>query len=169
MIPLVLPPTEQFLRDDVIRGGMDLMFFAHTRHLAHADRHLAAIGLGRAHHRVLYFLARGPGMAVGDLLAILGVTKQSLGRVVKDLADQGLIVSRPGDRDRRQRLLSLTEAGDLLETKLFDELKQNMAQAYAASGGAAVLGYWTVSQNLMGDDARACSPGSRHQIERRRR
>jgi len=152
---LTLPPAGQFLRDDVIRAGMDLMFFAHTRHLAHADRHLAAMGLGRAHHRVLYFVARKPKLAVGELLAILGVTKQSLARILKDLTEKGLLASAPGERDRRQRLLCLTAEGSALEHELFDNLKQNMAYAYAQSGGAAVAGYWTVTQNLMGDEARA--------------
>lgn len=155
MTAITLPPPEQFLRDDVIRGGMDLMFFAHTRHLAHADAQLAGLGLGRAHHRVLYFLARKPDITVGDLLAILGVTKQSLGRVVKDLTQKRLLIARPGDEDRRQRLLSLTAEGRALEGELFDDLKQNMARAYSASGGAAVAGYWTVTQNLMGEEARA--------------
>jgi DNA-binding MarR family transcriptional regulator len=77
MHDVILPSRSQFLRDEAIRGGMDLLFFVNTRHLKHADDTLAAVGLGRAHHRVLYFLARRPAITVSALLAILGVTKQS--------------------------------------------------------------------------------------------
>lgn len=154
MTDIVLPPPELFLRDDVIRGGMDLMFFAHSRHLRHVDEELATRGLGRAHHRLLYFVGRKPGVTVGELLALLGVTKQSFGRVAKDLIDRGLLMQRAGERDRRTRLLSLTPEGEALERELFADLRANMAQAYSASGGAAVAGYWTVMQNLMGAEAR---------------
>ncbi|WP_375286220.1 MarR family winged helix-turn-helix transcriptional regulator [Sphingomonas sp.] len=109
---------------------MDLLFFAHRSHLAHADAELAARKLGRAHHRVLYFVGRYPDLSVSDLLKILGVTKQSLGRVTKDLSERGLIDARPGTRDRRQRLLTLTREGQDLETGLFEDLRRNMARAY---------------------------------------
>lgn len=155
MADLILPPAGQFLRDDVIRGGMDLMFFANTRHLQRADAELAKRGLGRAHHRALYFLARSPGISVGELLTILGVTKQSFGRIAKSLMQQGLMEQRAGDRDRRQRLLTLTEEGRALEHAIFAELHANMARAYRAADSAAVGGFWVVLQHLMGDEAQA--------------
>jgi hypothetical protein len=89
MSDILLPPRNQFLREDAIRGGMDLLFFANTRHLKHADEKLASLGLGRAHHRVLYFVKRKLDVAVADLLSVLAVTKQSLGRVSKDLQARG--------------------------------------------------------------------------------
>ena len=153
MTKILSPPPEQFLREDAIRGGMDLMFFAHSRHLQHADEELAKRGLGRAHHRVLYFLARKPDMPVSELLTILAITKQSFGRVANALTEQGLMEARPGERDRRQRLLRLTPEGMRLETCLFNVLHDNMAGAYAASGGQAVAGFWVVLQHLMGGDA----------------
>jgi DNA-binding MarR family transcriptional regulator len=134
---------------------MDLMFFAHSRHLRHADDELAKRGFGRAHHRVLYFLARKPDISVGDLLNILGITKQSFGRVSKALTEAGLMIQRPGDRDRRQRLLRLTDEGAALEHDIFVGLHANMSRAYAASGGEAVAGFWVVLQHLMGEEARS--------------
>lgn len=153
MTDVILPPSGQFLRDDVIRGGMDLMFFAHSRHLQHADEELATRGLGRAHHRAMYFLARKPDLSVGELLTILGITKQSFGRIAKSLTAQGLMVQRAGDRDRRQRLLSLTPEGLALEQAIFTQLHDNMARAYKASDSNAVAGFWIVLQHLMGDEA----------------
>lgn len=151
---IIIPPTELFLREAAVRGGTDLMFFAYSRHFRHADEELTNRGLGRAHHRVLYFVARKPDMTVGELLTILGIAKQSLARVARELTDKGLLAQRPGLRDRRQRLLSLTDEGTALERSLFDSLRRNMADAFAKSGGPAVAGYWTVMQNLMGAETR---------------
>ncbi|KKI19764.1 MarR family transcriptional regulator [Sphingomonas sp. 179-I 2A4 NHS] len=150
----LLPPPAQYLRDDAIRGGMDLMFFAHRSHLAHVDTELAKQNLGRAHHRVLYFLGRHPEISVSELLDVLSVTKQSLGRVMRDLMDRGLVSGRVGERDRRQKLLSLTDKGRALENALFEHLRSNMANAYQAAGETAVTGYWIVMQQLMRAEAR---------------
>ena len=79
---------------------------------------LATLGMGRAHHRVLHFVGRAPGIKVGELLAILDITKQSLGRVLTPLVEDGFVTQSPGRNDRRQRLLSLTEKGAALERKL---------------------------------------------------
>lgn len=154
MVDVLLPPPGQFLREDAIRGGMDLLLFANVHHLRRADEKLAELGLGRAHHRVLYFVGRRPDMAVSELLSILAVTKQSLGRVTKDLARKGLIEQHTSTRDRRRRLLRLTAAGAELERALFDVLHDNVARAYAASGGEAVAGFWTFMQHLIGEDGR---------------
>lgn len=133
---------------------MDLLLFAHKAHLRHADAELDAMGLGRAHHRCLYFVGRQPDLSVGDLLRLLGITKQSLGRVLGKLVKQGLIAQRVGDADRRQRLLRLTTSGAALEAQLFDGLHRNMSRAYVASGEDAVNGFWTMMQNLMSEDVR---------------
>lgn len=154
VIDLVLPPRDQFLREDAIRGGMDLLFFANTRHLKHADETLASLGLGRAHHRVLYFVRRKPDLTVTELLAILAITKQSFSRVSRELVSRGLMSQRTGDHDRRQRLMRLTPAGVVLEKTLFDDLHANVARAYAASGSEAVAGFWTVLQHLIGEEGR---------------
>lgn len=154
MTDLVTPPREQFLTEDAIRGGMDLLFFINTRHLRRADEKLAKLGLGRAHHRVLYFVARKPELSVSDLLMLLAVTKQSLGRITKDLTVNGLIEIKVGERDRRQRLLRLTSEGVALEHELFQDLRDNVARAYAAAGASAVGGFWVFAQHLIGDDGR---------------
>ncbi len=151
---IILPPRGQFLREKAIRGGMDLLFFANTRHLKRADDTLAARGLGRAHHRLLYFVARKPDIAVNGVLEILGVTKQSFARVSKDLMQGGLLEQRTGERDRRQRLLRLTPTGAAFERELFDQLHQNVASAYQSSGSDAVAGFWTVIQHLIGEEGR---------------
>lgn len=146
---IITPPPAQYLRTEAIRGGMDLLMFGHKSHLSRADEALAAKGLGRAHHRVLYVVARRPGESVGALLDALGITKQSLGRVLRDLTKQHLIETRTGERDRRTKLLHLTAEGEALEHELFDQLHANMSRAYADAGEHAVIGYWTLMQHLM--------------------
>lgn len=155
MPDILLPPQGQFLREDVIRGGMDLLLFTNTHHLKRADEKLASLKLGRAHHRVLYFVKRKPDLTVTELLTLLSITKQSFGRVAKELTSRGMIEQRKGEADRRHRLIRLTPAGVALEEALFDELHANVARAYAASGGVAVAGFWTVLQHLIGEEGRA--------------
>ena len=153
MYRIISPPPAQYLRTDAIRGGMDLLMFAHRSHLLHADQALAEHGLGRAHHRVLYVLSRNPGGTVSDILSILGITKQSFGRVMKDLQNKNMIEARVGEKDRRNKLVYLTAIGYELEQVLFDELDENMARAYGAAGETAVEGYWTLMQHLMSSAA----------------
>ena len=94
------------------------MFFAYRDFVGDPDEVLAKLGFGRAHHRVLHFVNRNPGIKVADLLDILKITKQSLGRVLKQLIDQGYIVQREGANDRRQRLLMSAPAGEALAMQL---------------------------------------------------
>lgn len=143
-----------FLHDAAIRRGMELMIFAQSRFVRSADEKLAEMGLGRAHHRAMYFIGRKPGITVGELLTLLGVTKQSLGRVMKDLVDRHLVQMRHGDRDRRHRLLSLTDTGSTLERALYEEQRDRMAKAYSHAGQDAVAGYWTVLEALIPEAAR---------------
>src|ERR1700689_2968704 len=102
------------LRWDII----ELLFFASRDFVGDADQELEAFGFGRAHHRVLHFVHRYPGLKVADLLDVLRITKQSLGRVLKQLLDEGYIVQRTGNNDRRQRLLFATPKGEALVAKL---------------------------------------------------
>ena len=97
-------PSAQFLREPELRRGLELLYFGHSHLTRSIDRGLAAEGLGRAHHRALYFIARKPDLTVSALLALLAITKQSLGRVLTELTQRGLVEIRPGERDRRQRL-----------------------------------------------------------------
>ncbi|WP_081987920.1 MarR family transcriptional regulator [Sphingomonas sp. 37zxx] len=144
-----------FLREPEIRKGVELLYFGYS-HLTRAiDEALAARGLGRAHHRALYFIARQPDLTVSELLALLAITKQSLGRVLNDLIERGLVEMRPGDRDRRQRLLRLTGEGTALETALFDQLRERLSAAYASAGQGAVGGFWAVLEGLIPETERA--------------
>ncbi len=102
------------LRWDVI----ELLFFAYRDFVGDADHELEAFGFGRAHHRVMHFVYRYPGLKVADLLDVLRITKQSLGRVLKQLLDEGYIVQKAGNNDRRQRLLFATAKGEALVAKL---------------------------------------------------
>lgn len=101
-------------------GLIELLFFAYRDFVSDPDAVLATFGFGRAHHRVVHFVTRNPGIRVADLLDILKITKQSLGRVLKQLIDGGYIEQRPGPRDRRQRLLFPTERGRVLAERLIE-------------------------------------------------
>ena len=143
------PANPLFLRDDDLRQGIELLFFAYRDFTAKADETLAQNGFGRAHHRVIYFVGRNPDMTVSDLLDILKITKQSLSRVLGQLVRQGFIVQKPGATDRRQRLLSLTELGADLERKLTEEQRALVARAYRAAGAEAVEGFRKVLTGLI--------------------
>jgi DNA-binding MarR family transcriptional regulator len=110
--------TEARQRDVPPFDLIELLFFAYRDFVGDADAVLAEFGFGRAHHRVLHFVNRNPGMKVAELLHILKITKQSLGRVLKQLLDEGYVEQKEGDRDRRQRLLFLTVKGEGLATRL---------------------------------------------------
>ncbi len=144
-----------FLREPELRRGMELLYFGNSHLTRCIDRGLAAQGLGRAHHRALYFIARRPDTTVSELLSLLAITKQSLGRVLGELAERGLVETRPGERDRRQRLLRLTEGGRALEAELFDALRERLSAAYARAGQAAVGGFWAVLEGLVPEGERA--------------
>jgi len=147
-------PSPLFLRETELRRGMELLYFGNS-HLTRAiDRGLAAQGLGRAHHRALYFVARQPDLTVSELLGLLSITKQSLGRVLGELTERGLIEVRPGERDRRQRLLRLSAEGTKLEGQLFDALRERLSAAYASAGQAAVGGFWAVLEGLIPESER---------------
>lgn len=135
--------------DDAIRRGIEAMFFAYRAFTADPDEILAERGYGRAHHRALHFIARRPGLTVTALLAVLGITKQSLNRVLRTLVDDGLVRSRTGPRDRRERLLDLTPAGAALEHRLAGVQRARMRLAYGAAGPEAVAGFLAVLEAMM--------------------
>jgi DNA-binding MarR family transcriptional regulator len=144
-----------FLREEEIRRGVELLYFGYGHLTRSIDEGLAAQGLGRAHHRALYFIARQPGLTVSALLKLLGITKQSLGRVLGDLGERALVEVRPGATDRRQRLLRLTAEGTKLEGALFEALRERMGHAYAEAGQGSVAGFWTVLEGLIPPEERA--------------
>jgi DNA-binding MarR family transcriptional regulator len=143
-----------FLREEELRQAQDMIFFANRDLVATADAMLAELGFGRAHHRALHFIGRNPNLPVGDLLHILGITKQSLARVLGPLVQKGFVAQTPGRHDRRQRLLALTPEGAALERRLFDLQRERLTAAFREAGGGAVEGFRRVLRGMMKDEAR---------------
>src|SRR5258705_5870039 len=136
----VVPNRPQPADDREAREGepiwdiIELLFFAYRDFVTEADDVLAKFGFGRAHHRVLHFVNRNPGMKVAELLDILKITKQSLGRVLKQLVDQGYVLQKEGASDRRQRLLYVTAKGETLAMKLAGLQTARVAHALSELG-----------------------------------
>ena len=143
-----------FLTDEQLRIGIEAMFFAYRGFTADPDRILAEKGYGRAHHRAIHFIHRSPGTTVNNLLAILGVTKQSLNRVLRTLIEDGLVSNTIGHKDRRERHLHLTEAGETLERVLSDAQRARMRSAFRSAGPEAVAGFRTVLEAMMDEEMR---------------
>jgi DNA-binding MarR family transcriptional regulator len=116
---------------------IELLFFAYRDFVSDPDDVLRNFGFGRAHHRVLHFVNRHPGMKVADLLDVLKITKQSLGRVLKQLVDQGYVIQKEGENDRRQRLLFVTNKGRALAMRLAGLQTARIARALAELGPGA--------------------------------
>src|SRR4051794_1370634 len=149
-----------FLREDELRQGIELLFYAYRDFTSEPDAILAQYGFGRAHHRVVYFVGRHPEMTVTELLGILKITKQSLSRVLSQLVEQGFVKQRAGERDRRQRLLELTAKGIELERQLSETQRARVANAYREAGAQAVEGFRKVMLGIIG------SPADRERFER---
>jgi DNA-binding MarR family transcriptional regulator len=143
-----------FLTDEQLRKGIEAMFFAYRGFTADPDRILEEYGYGRAHHRALHFINRTHGTTVNNLLTTLGVTKQSLNRVLRGLIADGLVEARVGRTDRRERNLFLTDAGQELERKLAEAQRVRMRAAYRAAGPQAVAGFRQVLEAMMDEDIR---------------
>jgi len=143
-----------FLREEELRRGIQLMFFAYRDFTGEADSLLAEQNMGRAHPRAIYFLGRNPGITVSELLGILKITKQSLSRVLSALVETGHVLQKTGPEDRRQRLLYLTEAGTRLEAQLTAIQGRRFAKAYRDAGMSAVEGFQKVLEGLLDADTR---------------
>ncbi|HSR71820.1 MAG TPA: MarR family transcriptional regulator [Kiloniellales bacterium] len=162
-------PNPLFLREEELRQAMEMLFFAYRDFTAEPDQILAPMGFGRAHHRVVYFVGRHPGITVSELLKILAITKQSLSRVLGQLVAEGYVRQQPGRRDRRQRLLELTDKGWALERQLSESQRARIANAYRQAGADAVEGFRKVLLNIIDEknrgrflaDERSGRPGPR--------
>lgn len=144
-----------FLTDEQLRQGIEAMFFAYRGFTSAPDAILEGLDYGRAHHRALHFIARVPGMNVKRLLEILGVTKQSLNRVLRTLIEDGMVDSRVGTHDKRERHLYLTETGVTLEARLSEAQRRQMRSAYRQAGPDAVAGFRKVLEAMMEPRMRA--------------
>jgi DNA-binding MarR family transcriptional regulator len=156
---MVSPPPSPaasplFLREEEIRRGIELLLFGQAEIGRAIDEKLDTLRLGRADQRALYFIARQPELSVSELLRLLGITKQSLGRVLDQLVERGLAEVMPGQRDRRQRLLRLTAEGTRIEEELFVLIRERMASAYSQAGQGSVTGFWRVLENLIAPEDR---------------
>ena len=150
-----------FLTDEQLRKAIEAMYFAYRGFTADPDRILGDLEYGRAHHRAVHFIHRAPGTTVNNLLHILGVTKQSLNRVLRTLIEDGLVESRIGARDKRERHLFLTEAGKELEHRLSDAQRARMRAAYRQVGPEAVAGFRKVLEAMMDPEMRRHYSGLR--------
>lgn len=138
-----------FLTDEQLRQGIEAMFFAYRGFTADPDRILSDMAYGRAHHRAIHFINRAPGTTVNNLLSILGVTKQSLNRVLRTLIEDGLVQSLVGKADKRERHLYLTDDGKALEQTLSDAQRARLRSAFRDAGPEAVAGFRTVLESMM--------------------
>lgn len=152
-MPDVISKADQ--RDGDTVELVELLFFAYRDFTSDPDAILAEFGFGRAHHRVLHFIGRSPGMTVAQLLDILGITKQSLGRVLRELVEKGYVYQRPGDQDRRQRLLFLTKEGNALRLRLMSPQIARIKRAIAEAGREAEPKYRNVLYHLISPENRA--------------
>lgn len=143
-----------FLTDDQLLQGIELLFFAYRGFTSDPDRILENYTYGRAHHRAIHFIHRRPGTTVNALLDILGVTKQSLNRVLRQLIEDGLVDSKVGVKDRRERHLHLTPSGEALESDLSSTQRKRLRKAYKEAGPDAVQGFRKVLENIMDPEMR---------------
>jgi DNA-binding MarR family transcriptional regulator len=150
--------SESGLNEQDTVALIELLFFAYRDFVSDPDEILSQFGFGRAHHRVLHFVGRDPGMTVQQLLDILRITKQSLGRVLKELIDKGYVFQKEGETDRRQRLLYLTEKGEELRQRLMMPQVNRIRRAVAQSGGDASHLYRKVLYNMVSPENRESVP-----------
>jgi len=143
------PASPLYLREEELKQGCDLLFFASRDVSQEGAGALAEARLGRAHRRALYFIARNPGITVAELLSILKVTKQSLNRVLNDVLAGGYVERKPAMRDRRMRQLRLTERGAALENVLWSAQRARIVRAFRQAGPEAVTGFRRVLMELV--------------------
>jgi DNA-binding MarR family transcriptional regulator len=142
-------PGEASLSDQDTVALIELMFFAYRDFVSDPDEILGQFGFGRAHHRVLHFVGRDPGMTVQQLLDLLRITKQSLGRVLKELIDKGYVYQKEGEADRRQRLLYLTSEGEALRHRLMGPQMKRIRRAVSLPEGDAAHLYRKVLYHMV--------------------
>ncbi len=164
---------EENRREDVsttseqeLRASIELLFFAYRDFTSDPDAILREYGYGRAHHRVIHFVGRKPGLSVAELLGILRITKQSLSRVLKQLLQDSFVEQRIGQTDRRQRLLYLTQNGIELERKLSTPQQKRFADAFRAAGPESVAGYWKVLSHIINAEDRAQTVAELNRLRR---
>ena len=134
--------------------AIELLYYAHRELVGEPDRLLAKRSLGRVHHRILYCVARGPGITIGDLCRVLGVTKQAVHQPLAALIRDGLIGRSTDTTNRRIRRLRLTPSGVRLEQRLAAVQRRRFETAFRAAGPAAVESWRNVMRLLAGRNPR---------------
>jgi DNA-binding MarR family transcriptional regulator len=142
-------PNPLFLRDEELTWGIELLDAAYRAVVEEAEREGLGRGLGRNHRWVLYLVGRHPGITMVELLTRMRVAKQTLSRLLNELVARDLIARQPNVRDRRQRLLELSNEGRELEEALHGRLRRRLARAYRAAGAEAVAGHHQVLLGLV--------------------
>lgn len=162
--PAVETPGEgDGVADARLIEAMELLFFAYRDFVGDPDVILEKQGFGRAHHRVLHFVGRNPGITVQNLLAILRITKQSLARVLRQLVSEGHVEQRTGSQDRRQRHLYLTDKGAALWQELQIPQKARLARAFENAGPEAQAAWREVMTAMLDRSSRSeLHPGADH-------
>ncbi len=140
-----------FLREEELRHSIELLFFAYRDFTNEADAVLAKRGLGRAHHRIIYFVGREPHITIGELLVILNITKQSLSRVLNKLLNDNYVTIKQGHDDKRKRTLTLTDKGWEIERELTSMQQRRFAHAYKNAGSEQVDGFLAVMRGMLDD------------------
>ena len=151
--------NNKFLDDEAIEPAMALLFFAYRDFVSDPDKvleayHIGNSTLGRAHHRVIHFVSRNPGITVAELLGILRITKQSLSRVLRQLVDEEFIYQEKGKQDGRLRHLYLTDKGIGFELALSSPQKQRFRRAFKKMGPEAAKQFRDVLLELVDEDER---------------
>lgn len=142
------------LSERALRRAIELFFFAYRDFTGEADALLVRYGFGRAHHRVIYFVGRHPGVSVSELLSILKITKQSLSPVLGQLMRDGFVVQRPDPMDRRRRRLHLTPEAEALEQRLTAHQARRLASAFEDAGAEAAHGFTEVLRAIINKEER---------------
>lgn len=137
--------------------SIELLYFAYRSFTSRPDRMLAQRGLGRVHHRILYFLGRNPEITVNQLIATLKVSKQALNAPLRQLIERGLVLTRTAEQDRRSKQLRLSAAGKKLEQQLSATQAEHLAKAFAAAGQGAAEGWQRAMREIIGNAEEASS------------
>jgi DNA-binding MarR family transcriptional regulator len=155
-----------FLSEEDLRQGIELLFFAYRDFTGEPDRQLADLGLGRAHHRAIYFIGRNPSLTVTQLLSILKITKQSLSRVLQELVAKDYVAQAQGTTDRRERRLTLTVKGEALEQLLTEGQRRRLGRAYGQAGPEAVRIFHQLLLSIIDDADRPRLPKQTARVRR---
>lgn len=135
-------------RQDELRGAIELLYFAYRGFTDRPDRILERRGLGRVHHRILYFIGQRPDVSVRGLLDLLAVSKQALNAPLRQLIEMNLVSALADPADRRMKNLRLTAEGQRLEAELTGAQMRHLQAAFERAGAGREAGWRAVMEEL---------------------